>query len=251
MTTNTDFIAVLSDIHGNIWALEAVLAHAKAHGASQIMTLGDHAYGPLDPRGVLDRLMGLEWPAIHLRGNQDRILWENAPSDDVQRSARYTRSCLGDAHLQWLRELPAEKTINGLFLCHGSPGCDMDYLLESASRSGVHPRSLEQIASRLAAVDQDVVLCGHSHLPACVQIPSGQLVVNPGSVGLQAFADDLPVPHVIENRSPHARYALLERNAKGWNVALHAVPYDWEAAARTAEAHQRPDWARVLRSGWV
>ena len=84
-----------------------------------------------------------------------------------------------------------------------------------------------------------------------MRLDDGRLIVNPGSVGLQAYDDDHPCPHIVENGSPHARYALLERRAEGWQVELRALPYDHEAAARRAEANGRGDWADALRSGLV
>ena len=94
------------------------------------------------------------------------------------------------------------------------------------------------------------MLCGHSHVPRVVQV-GASLVVNPGSVGLQAYEGDLPQPHAMEMGSPHARWALLRQQPAGWRVEQHAVPYDWEAAARQAERNRRPDWAHALRTGRV
>ncbi len=243
--------AVLSDVHGNLPALDAVLDHARRHGATRVITLGDIAYGPLDPRGAVERLMGLDLPAIHIRGNEDRILWESREPVDVHRSLVYTRSALTERHLRWIQDLPEERVLDGMLLCHGSPGDDTRYLLESVSSHGLHSSSLEHLTRVLDPIAQDVILCGHSHLPGCVRTPRGALVVNPGSVGLQAFTDEMPHFHVIQNRSPHARYALLEPGDGGWTVTLVAVPYDWESAARMADLNARPDWARSLRSGWI
>jgi hypothetical protein len=77
----------------------------------------------------------------------------------------------------------------------------------------------------------------------------GVLVVNPGSVGMPAYRDTRPVPHAMEAGSSHARYALLTRSAAGWSAELRAVAYDWEAAARQAEANGRPDAAHAVRTG--
>ena len=93
------------------------------------------------------------------------------------------------------------------------------------------------------------MLCGHSHLPHTLLTPRGRQVVNPGSVGLPAYRDDSPCPHAMEAGSPHARYAIVELTAAGWRVEEIAVPYGWEAAARTAAANGRPDWAGWLRTG--
>jgi hypothetical protein len=75
------------------------------------------------------------------------------------------------------------------------------------------------------------------------------VIVNPGSVGMPAYRDVTPLPHAMEAGSPHARYALLTRNGAGWTAELRAVAYDWEAAARQAEANGRSDAAHAARTG--
>jgi hypothetical protein len=80
-------------------------------------------------------------------------------------------------------------------------------------------------------------------------LPSGQMVVNPGSVGLQAFTDDYPVAHAIEAGSPHARYAILSRQRSIWQVEHVAVVYDWKHAAEVAARNGRLDWAQWLKTG--
>jgi hypothetical protein len=82
-----------------------------------------------------------------------------------------------------------------------------------------------------------------------MHLDDGRVIVNPGSVGLQAFSDDDPFPHTMAVGSPHARYALIERTRGGWRVEMMAVAYDWDAAAVLAEQQERPDWARALRTG--
>ena len=94
------------------------------------------------------------------------------------------------------------------------------------------------------------MLCGHSHVPRIVTV-GGVLVVNPGSVGWAAYSDTQPAPHAVEVGSPHARYALLTHTGAGWSPELRAVPYDWDAAARQAERHGRPDIAHAARTGRV
>jgi hypothetical protein len=84
-----------------------------------------------------------------------------------------------------------------------------------------------------------------------VRTGKGQLLVNPGSVGLPAFDDTKPSYHVVETGSPDARYALLENQTSGWTAALLSVSYDFEPMARLADQHSRPDWAHALRTGYV
>jgi predicted phosphodiesterase len=94
-----------------------------------------------------------------------------------------------------------------------------------------------------------LLLCGHTHLQRAVALPTGALVVNPGSVGYPAFADDHPYPHVMEAGSPHARYAVVDDASGSWEVEFQQLAYDWDTAAALADAHGRPDIARALRSG--
>ena len=120
----------------------------------------------------------------------------------------------------------------------GSRGMRAATKQEARQRLGTGP------ATRAA-----LALCGHTHMPRTMQLIGGPLVVNPGSVGLQAYDDDHPHLHHMESDSPHARYALVERSPQGWQVEHRAVTYDWEQAAQRAEANGRPDWADALRTG--
>jgi diadenosine tetraphosphatase ApaH/serine/threonine PP2A family protein phosphatase len=103
----------------------------------------------------------------------------------------------------------------------------------------------------LTAVHQTMILCGHNHIPRIVQLSAGRLVVNPGSVGLPAYSDDLPVAHKMENGSPHARYAVISKTATAWAVEQIAVPYDWNKAARQARRLGQEEWAVWLETGWA
>jgi putative phosphoesterase len=240
-------IAVISDVHGNRWALEAVFEDVGRRSVDGLVDLGDTVYGPLDPVGTADMLIARGVASV--RGNQDRVILEPATEHDSP-TLQFTRSCLSGPRLQWLASLPLTSApFAGLYCCHGSPQHDDEYLLEDVSPGGVALRSSAALAGRLAAVDGRIVLCGHSHLPRTVRLPDARLIVNPGSVGLPAYCDELPVVHAMENGSPHARYAIVERADSDWRVEHLAVPYDWEAASRAAEHNGRTDWAGWLRTG--
>lgn len=159
---------------------------------------------------------------------------------------------IAEHHRAWLRSLPATATVaQAVLLCHGTPARDVDYLLEGLSASGANLASREQIRAALGAAE-GTVLCGHSHVPRLVRLADGTVVVNPGSVGLQAYYDsDHHFPHAIENGSPHARYALLDRIGSGWRVTFRAIEYDWDAAARIASDGGRQDWAHALATGYA
>ena len=242
-------LAIVSDIHGNRWALEEVLADARRHGATHLLNLGDVLYGPLDPEGTAEQLLGLDWPALTIRGNQDRILFEPGADERLHPSLAHTRSHATPEAIAWLSSLPGAARQGDVLLTHGTPADDETYLLEDVSSGGVRLRSAADVAALLGEETASLVLCGHSHLPGATQLPDGPLVVNPGSVGLPAYAEDQPVAHRMETGSPMARYALAEKAGESWRVAWIAIPYDWEAAAAAAEHNGRPDWAHALRTG--
>jgi len=197
--------AAIADIHGNIWALDAVLADIRARGVGLIVNLGDHLYGPLDPVGTADRLIALDLPAIS--GNQDRELLASTPAEGT---LQQNRKALRPEHRAWLGKLPSTLLWEqeDVLLCHGTPFADDIYLLEQVDSSGASLASSEKILSLLGGVSHSLILCGHSHIARNVMLAEGQVIVNPGSVGLQAFTDDHPVAHAMQTGSPHARATL-------------------------------------------
>jgi predicted phosphodiesterase len=242
--------AVLSDIHGNSWALKAVLEDIKRRKIQKILNLGDTLYGPLDPMGVF-RLM-MEDKIRSIQGNEDRILWDPSLEQINNQTLRFCKRRLNSKAMDWLKRLKITAIVNNdTFLCHGSLERDDEYLLEKVSSAGVLLKSTKELAIKLAAIEQEVILCGHSHFPRIVNLPTGQLVVNPGSVGLPAYADDLPYPHSMETGTPHARYSILFKSSIGWHIENIAIPYDWQSASKTALKNNRPDWAKWLREGRV
>jgi predicted phosphodiesterase len=241
--------AVMSDIHGNIWALEAVLEDIERRGIRHGINLGDTVYGPLEPQATAERLMDL--PLIGIQGNEDRLLFEK-PDRPANPTLERVRKALARKSLDWLAAQPATAVAGAdLFLCHGAPDSDETYLLERASPRGGSLEAPDVIETRLAPVEQPVVLCGHSHVPRIVRMMDGRLILNPGSVGLQAYADETPEPHIMECGSPHARYAVATRNGDRWTVEHLCIPYAWDAAARTAKRNGRDDWAVWLERGRV
>jgi predicted phosphodiesterase len=244
--------AALADIHGNVWALEAVLDHARRRGVTRFVNLGDVLYGPLQPEETFRRLQS-ETVLGTVAGNEDRVIVDASVRElDRNRTLRFAVEALSPEAVAWLRKLPVTAVLAGdVLLCHGSPGDDSVYLLEDVSSGRPVVRSDEEVRRLLNGASHPLVLCGHSHLPRLVRLSGGQLVVNPGSVGLPAYEDDIPVPHRIETFSPHASYAILERSPAGWEVEFHRVPYDWEQAARCARSQGREDWARALLTGRV
>jgi predicted phosphodiesterase len=246
-------IAVITDIHGNLPALEAALADIEARGISQVICLGDNASGMGWPGETTALLMNSAIPCV--RGNHDRWVAEREPEkmgkQDIHAHANTTPN-----QRAWLGGLAARLTpAPGVLACHGTPDSDIRNLLEEPRHGMLVPSSIADVRERLGAdgLAARVVLCGHSHRSEVMQVPDGPLVVNPGSLGLPGFRITRgEQPHRSEARSPHARYAILHLpSGAAPRAELVALPYDWEAAARRAEALEAPVWAHVLRTGFL
>jgi len=194
-------------------------------------------------------LMALDLPTIS--GNHERQVLTMDPAD-MGASDRHAFDTITQAHRDWLTALPSVlRPAPGVFLCHATPQNDVDCYLEDIIDGELRPASLASIEARTGSCDASLIFCGHSHIPQLSRLGSGQIIVNPGSVGIQAYEGHHPRPHTVELGSPHARYALAERSSGGWTVQHIAVPYDWEAAAQLARQRRRPDWERALRTGYV
>ena len=265
-------IAIVSDIHGNLPALEAVWAEIERAAPALVVNLGDIASGPLWPRETVQWLMAREaaeparWRTI--AGNHER----QALAADLARmgaSDAYAARALGAPERAWLAALPGTQWLaDDVLLCHGTPASDLVYFMETVTpgfgvdgHRGARAASVAELSARAAetpaadarsGLSASMIVCGHTHVPRAMAVPGGPLVVNPGSVGLQAYDDVHPHPHFVENGSPDARWALVERDHRGtWHVQLRTTPYDWPAAVARAQDNGRGDWADALATGFV
>jgi len=271
-TVHPSRIAIVSDIHGNLPALEAVWAEIERERPARVVNLGDIASGPLWPAETVQWLMAREaaepqrWCTI--AGNHER----QALAPDVARmgaSDAYAARALGAPERAWLAALPGTRWLpDDVLLCHGTPASDLVYFMETVipgfgvdGQRGVRAAGAAELRARAAETPAGdtrtglaaaLILCGHTHVPRAMAVPAGPLVVNPGSVGVPAYDDVHPYPHYIETGAPHARWALAERDAHGaWHVQLRSTAYDWHAAAARALANGRGDWADALATGFV
>ncbi len=240
--------AVLADIHGNSFALEAVLRDMEALSVDMAVNLGDFFSGPLDAANTATMLMQRDF--ISILGNHDRNLIaqdrsEMGPSDQVA----YDQ--LSPAHLDWISNLPATQiAFEDVFLCHGTPSSDTTYWLERVEQSGlVRPAHLDEVTKEAIGIDASLILCGHTHIPRIVRLPDERIVLNPGSIGCPAYDDELPVYHHMQTGTPNASYAIVERQNGVW-ATFRSVPYAFEKAHDLALQNGREDWARALSTGW-
>jgi putative phosphoesterase len=241
-------IAVLSDIHGNRWALEAVLSDIKQRGIHKIINLGDSLYGPLDPYKTFKLL--IENNIISVQGNEDRLIIETSEEQRKNDTLTYVKENLNSEAFIWLKNLKKiSMIVDEFYICHGTPERDDEYLVEKINEQGVFLESTSSLMERLSSIEQRLILCGHSHIPRITYLTNQKLIINPGSVGLPAYYDDIPFPHVMETGSPHARFSIIFTKSDSWWIENIAVPYDWKTAAAIALKNGRPDWAKYLRNG--
>ena len=242
-------VAVLADVHGNALALEAVLADARALGFDHLIDLGDTVPGPLWPSECFDMLVAAG--AQSIRGNHDRVVACDALAEMPATDA-FTHGKLRAAQRAVLAARPGTLRLGEILAVHGTPDSDVKYLMHQATAAGVRERRAEELAERLGdAGDAQLVLCGHTHRAHAARLPDGRLVVNPGSVGQPGYVWDQPVLHRMEAGTPHARWALLERGARGWSLAHRLVEYDWDRASAEAARNGRDDWAHALATGYT
>jgi putative phosphoesterase len=242
-------IAALSDIHGNLAALDAVLDDIGRRGADVIVNLGDLVSGALQACETADRLMSLGLPTI--KGNHERQVLAGDPARMRQSDLRAHQTLRAD-QLTWMASLPETLWLApDVLLVHGTPASDNHYFLETVTETGCRPATASEVARSAGDTDAALILCGHTHIPRAMRLDDGRFIVNPGSVGLQAYEDDLPYPHRVETGSAHARYATLTLDSGRWQADFHQVEYDWNAAAAAARANGRIDWVAPLLTGHV
>jgi putative phosphoesterase len=213
-------VAALYDVHGNLPALEAVLAEV---GDALIVFGGDLASGPL-PAETLDRIMELD--ALVLHGNADRELIGAATGG---LSDRWAQSQLEERHRTFLAGLPEriEVEVEGVghvLFCHGSPRSDEEMILRTTPD--------EWLREMLADVDADVVVCGHTHMQFDRRVDRWR-VVNAGSVGLPYGA---PGAHWLE-LGPGVEHRRTTYDAEAFADRVEAL--DWPKAEQFAEENIR------------
>lgn len=216
-------IAVLSDVHANPFALEAVVEDIARQRVDEVLLGGDLVgRGPLGSQ-VLDMVKELGWPSV--RGNHEdytlsfrrghvHTSWLTAPE---WAASRWMAAELRDDQIEFIDALPFSLTsaaAPSLRVVHGSPASNCE---------GIGPWTSDKIIqSHLSAVEESLLVCAHTHRPMIRQTPGG-LVVNVGSVGLPFNAD------------PRAQYAIFTRKNNAWSTELRQVDYDREAFYRAYE----------------
>jgi predicted phosphodiesterase len=209
-------IAVLADIHGNLPALEAVVADLHQQAPDAVYLAGDQVNRCPWNREVMDLIMAQGWPAI--AGNHDLVIGRiNTPQNRPPFTMRehfptlwWTQEQLAEAQLATLRQWPLDRVLafDGLppiRLFHGIPGNTF---------VGILPEDPDQqIKARLADIPESIIICGHTHRPLNRTVARWR-IYNGGSVG---------IPY---NNDPSAQYLILDGTSAGWQPTWHRLAYD-------------------------
>lgn len=224
---------MISDVHGNAFALEAVLRDLHEAAPDLTVNLGDQVEGSADPaRAAALQLDLARAGALEVRGNNEEKLWPGGRRSPLSREyGAWLEAHVDPALLARLAALPlTARALDGaLFACHGTPESAWDSLLwvwqpEGEGGGFYRARDPRELCALVEPLGAEVVLCGHTHRPGATRV-GDTLVVNAGAVSDQVDGD------------PRARWTLLTRGRDGWSVEFRTVPYDIEAAVRWSEAH--------------
>jgi predicted phosphodiesterase len=224
-------VAILSDIHGNVPALEAVRAALKKERPDHVIIAGDLVFQGPDPAGVVDAVRDMEASgATIVQGNTDVAVadfdysaafpWMADGVPDTYRDAvEWAHDALGDERVAWLRRLPSERRLmvddTMLLGCHASPG----------SQTQGFDTQLDPTVTieRISRTDARVICCGHTHLPE-VRDLGWKLIVNAGSAGYVFDGD------------PTASWALVDVDGEDVHAEIRRAEFDTMAVANAISA---------------
>ena len=232
-------VAIVSDIHGNRRAFQAVVADLRQVTPDLVLHGGDLAFGGAHPADIVDQVRALGWPGV--RGNTDEMLWapeslaEFAATTPklgpllaiIQEMIPPTLAGIGEERLRWLEGLPQQYSGEGFSLVHARP--------DDLWRAPMPNASDEELQSTYASLRAPIVVYGHIHRPYIRRLP-GMTVANTGSVS-QSYDGDT-----------RASYLVID----GESVAIRRVEYDVESEAKELLRSGLPhaDWlARILLAG--
>jgi len=224
-------LAVLSDVHGNLAALEAVRKAIKREKPDAVIVAGDHVMNGPDPAGVVDALRDMETSgATIVQGNTDVAVadfdysaafpwFTDGIPDTYVAAAEWAHDALGDERLGWLRRLPSERRLTlddtMVLACHASPGSQTQGFDTQLDPS--------VMLERISRTDARVICCGHTHLPE-VRDLGWKMIVNDGSAGYVFDGD------------PTASWALVEIDGDEIRTEIRRSEFDTMTVANAISA---------------
>ena len=237
-------IAIVSDIHGNLTAFEAVLADLQVTAPDLVLHGGDLADGGSSPAEIVDRIRDLGWHGV--AGNTDEMLW--APESltrfaatalamkpllaTIEAMAAWTREALGDQRLAWLRELPRAQRRESMALVHASP--------DDLWRAPAPEATDEELTEIYTPLDRKIAVYAHIHRPFIRTLP-GITVANTGSVGLPHDGDPRASYLLVDECRPQIRRVAYDVENELKILSERNVPHaDWIAATIATGSFQMP-----------
>ena len=238
-------IAIVSDIHGNLTAFEAVIDDLRITAPDLILHGGDLPHGGSSPVEIVDRIRDLGWPGVV--GNTDEMLFapesltefakDKGPAlaplfAAIAEMAAAERDALGDARIAWLRDLPRVQVHGPLALVHASP--------ESTWRASGHDASDAELASVYAPLGQPIAVYAHIHRSFVRKIP-GMTVANTGSVSLSYDGDRRAAYLLLDDAKPTIRRVEYDMDTELAALATCGLPHaDWVAKMLKGGGFQMP-----------
>ncbi|HET7828264.1 MAG TPA: metallophosphoesterase family protein [Candidatus Limnocylindrales bacterium] len=229
-------IALLSDVHGNLPALEAVTKQIRRERPDAVLVAGDLVLNGPDPNGAVDALRVLESEgALIVSGNTDIAVgdfdygaafpqYQDGVPDTISAAAEWAHDELGDDQLDWLRRLPAERRLRTaddtlVLVVHASPG--------SQTRGFDQALDANIIFERAAATDARVICVGHTHVPE-VRDLGWKVIVNDGSCGY------------VFDGEPTASWAVIDVHEGNVTAEIRRTEFDAVAVANAISARGLP-----------
>lgn len=237
-------IAIVSDVHGNLTALEAVIADLAAMAPDLVLHGGDLAAPGASPVEVVDRIRDLGWPGVF--GNTDEMLWQPQALTDaaaaapafadlfarVAEMAAWTRDQLGDARLAWLRALPAQVAREALALVHAAPG--------DAWRAPPLDAAEEDLRAVYGPLNRPLAIYGHLHVPG-VRVLEGLIVANSGSAGQPYDGDPRASYLLVDAGHPSVRRVAYDVDGEMARLRRSALPHaEWMVRTLASARPQMP-----------
>jgi predicted phosphodiesterase len=233
-------IALISDIHVNLPALEAVYHSIKDKNIIELYNLGDSLYGPLWPEETAKFL--IENSIKSISGNEDKDLLEKTNKNETE---KYTISQISELSISWLKILPDYYENDYITLFHGSPNDNSKYFLEKIIEKNIILKTNEEMLKNIGNIKTKYIGFGHSHLERILTIGE-QVLINAGSVGLPAYSDENP-DHKMETYNNFAKYIIIDNES----IEIMYIPYDYKASSKRAKENNRNDWSYYIENGRV
>ena len=224
-------VAVLSDVHGNLAALEAVRKAIKKEKPDAVIVAGDHVMNGPDPAGVVDAVRDMEANgATIVQGNTDVAVadfdyaaafpwFTDGVPDTIVAAAEWAHDTLGDDKVGWLRRLPSERRLmlddTMVLACHASPGSQTQGFDAQLDPS--------VMLERISRTDARIICCGHTHIPE-VRDLGWKIIVNDGSAGYVFDGD------------PTASWALVEIDGEEVRTEIRRSEFDTMVVANAISA---------------